>query len=51
MLYNVVMNKEKKDSKKDTKKKQQIEKQKKEKQKYFDFYDDVKHYSNGKEDW
>ena len=24
---------------------------KKFKQKYFDFYDDIKHYSNGKEDW
>lgn len=24
---------------------------KKEKQKYFDYYDDVKHYTNGKEDW
>ena len=21
------------------------------KQKYFDFYDDIKHYTNGKEDW
>ena len=21
------------------------------KQKYFDFYDDVKHYTKGKEDW
>lgn len=21
------------------------------KQKYFDYYDDVKHYTNGKEDW
>lgn len=21
------------------------------KQRYFDFYDDVKHYTNGKEDW
>lgn len=46
--------------KKDEKAKTKIEDKKKQiaknntknfKQKYFAFYDDVKHYTNGKEDW
>ena len=46
--------------KKDEKAKNKIEDKKKQiaknntknfKQKYFAFYDDVKHYTNGKEDW
>lgn len=40
-----------KKDKKIQKKKQKELKIKKEKEKYFAFYDDVKHYTNGKEDW
>ena len=36
---------------KEIKSKQAKLKAKKEKEKYFDFYDDVKHFSKGKEDW
>jgi len=37
--------------KKDVKKKAIKLKAKKDKEKYFQFYDDVKHFSKGKEDW
>lgn len=36
---------------KEKKKKAEKEKIKKEKEKYFNYYDDVKHFSKGKEDW
>lgn len=43
--------KDKVKSQKELKAKAAKEKAKKEKEKYFQFYDDVKHFSKGKEDW
>ena len=42
--------KEQKKSGKRTKNKQ-LDEIKKFKEKYFDYYDDIKHYTRGKEDW
>ena len=49
VIYNVVDMK--KESLKETKKKIAKQKAKKDKEKYFEYYDDVKHFSKGKEDW
>lgn len=38
-------------TKKDIKKQKAIKETKKFKEKYFDYYDDIKHYSKGREDW
>lgn len=44
-------NNNKSTSKKDIKAKLDAKKLAKDKENYFAFYDDVKHYSKGKEDW
>lgn len=41
----------KKQDVKEVKKKNIKAKAKREKEKYFEYYDDVKHFSKGKEDW
>ena len=48
-MYNIAM--KVKTNKKELKKKQNAKKLAKDKESYFAFYDDVKHYSKGKEDW